>query len=64
MFDLFLQDKDRFDSHYSSFQCIVQDLEKFLGAYLHVIFMRKMKTQQGLDVITKSVYAHFEKIID
>ena len=50
-----MQDKDRFDTHYKTFQGIVQDLEKFLCAYLHVIFMRKMKTQQGLDVITKSV---------
>ena len=47
------QDKDRFDGHYSSFQRIVGDLEKFLASYLHVIFNRKMKTQQGLDIVTR-----------
>ncbi|KAH3729671.1 hypothetical protein DPMN_055649 [Dreissena polymorpha] len=48
-----LQDKDRFDDHYSGFQKIVGDLERFLASYLHVIFCRKMKTQQGLDIVTR-----------
>lgn len=56
MFSSVPQDKDRFDDHYSSFQKIVSDVEKFLGSYLHVIFSRKMKTAQGLDIVTRYVY--------
>ncbi|CAL1527205.1 unnamed protein product [Lymnaea stagnalis] len=53
MLDVESKDKDRFDSHFHTFQHVVQSIEKFIAAYLHVIFLRKMKTQQGLDVITK-----------
>ncbi|XP_053397319.1 dynein axonemal heavy chain 5-like isoform X6 [Mercenaria mercenaria] len=53
MLDVESKDKDRFDDHYSNFSKIVADVEKFLASYLHVIFCRKMKTQQGLDIITR-----------
>ncbi|KAL4232681.1 hypothetical protein ACF0H5_007369 [Mactra antiquata] len=53
MLDVESKDKDRFDDHFSNFQKIVADVEKFLSSYLHVIFCRKMKTQQGLDIITR-----------
>ncbi|XP_052242570.1 uncharacterized protein LOC127852659 [Dreissena polymorpha] len=53
MLDVESKDKDRFDDHYSGFQKIVGDLERFLASYLHVIFCRKMKTQQGLDIVTR-----------
>ncbi|XP_060567478.1 dynein axonemal heavy chain 5-like [Ruditapes philippinarum] len=53
MLDVESKDKDRFDDHYSNFSKIVGDVEKFLASYLHVIFCRKMKTQQGLDIITR-----------
>ncbi|KAL5009692.1 hypothetical protein ScPMuIL_011997 [Solemya velum] len=53
MLDVESKDKDRFLEHYDKFQAISLELEKFLTAYLHAIFMRKMKTQQGLDIITR-----------
>ncbi|XP_067674368.1 uncharacterized protein [Haliotis asinina] len=53
MLDVESKDKDKFEDHYSKFQDIVKDLESFLAAYLHAVFLRKMKTQQGLDVITR-----------
>ncbi|XP_013393403.1 dynein gamma chain, flagellar outer arm-like [Lingula anatina] len=46
-------DKDKFEETYTGFLLTVQDLEKFLGAYLNAVFMRKMKTQEGLQVITR-----------
>ena len=48
-----VQDKARFEQHYTAFQDVVQELEAFLAAYLHSIFVRKMKTQHGLETITK-----------
>ena len=51
-----LQDRDRFDIYYNNFAEIVQEQEKFLSAYLQVIFLRKMKTQQGLDIITRLIF--------
>jgi len=39
--------------YYQNFAEIVQEQEKFLSSYLYVIFLRKMKTQQGLDIITR-----------
>ncbi|XP_076466964.1 uncharacterized protein LOC143298129 [Babylonia areolata] len=53
MLDVESKDKARFEHHYTAFQDVVQELEAFLAAYLHAIFVRKMKTQHGLDVITK-----------
>ena len=53
MLDVESRDKGRFEAHYTAFQDIVQDLEGFLAAYLHAIFVRKMKTQHGLEAITK-----------
>ncbi|WAR07684.1 DYHG-like protein [Mya arenaria] len=53
MLDVESKDKDRFDDHYSGFQKISSEMERFLASYLHVIFCRKMKTQQGLDIITR-----------
>ncbi|XP_041355189.1 dynein gamma chain, flagellar outer arm-like isoform X3 [Gigantopelta aegis] len=53
MLDVESKDNDKFDEHYKKFILVVQDLETFLSAYLHVIFLRKMKTQQGLDIITR-----------
>ena len=47
------QDKERFDMIYNTFQSIVQELEKFVGAYLRAIFSKKMKTHEGLDLLTK-----------
>ncbi|BFZ10052.1 hypothetical protein BsWGS_13093 [Bradybaena similaris] len=51
--DVESKEKDRFDSGYHKFQDTVKDLEKLLRAYLNVVFIRKMTTQQGLDIITK-----------
>ena len=34
---------------------VVQELEKFLGAYLHAIFVRKMRTHEGLEMMTRFV---------
>ena len=48
-----MQDKAKFEHHFTAFQDVVQELEAFLAAYLHAIFVRKMKTQHGLDAITK-----------
>ncbi|XP_070190368.1 uncharacterized protein [Littorina saxatilis] len=53
MLDVESKDKARFEHHYTAFRDIVQELEAFLAAYLHAIFVRKMKTQHGLDAITK-----------
>ncbi|XP_052089132.1 uncharacterized protein LOC127725852 isoform X10 [Mytilus californianus] len=53
MLDVESKDRDRFDMYYNNFAEIVQEQEKLLSAYLNVIFMRKMKTQQGLDIITR-----------
>ncbi|KAK6187606.1 hypothetical protein SNE40_005595 [Patella caerulea] len=53
MLDVESKDKDNFDTYYNNFLTIIQDLEKFLGAYMHAIFVSKMKTQQGLEIITK-----------
>ena len=50
-----LQDKDRFEDYYTNFAQIVSDLETFLAAYLHAIFIGKTKTQQALDTITRFV---------
>ena len=51
------QDKDKFDDIYTSFLTTVQEMEKFVQAYLHAVFMRKMKTHEGLDLITRYVKA-------
>lgn len=53
MLDVESKDRDRFEHHYTAFQEVVRELEAFLAAYLHAIFVRKMKTQHGLDAITK-----------
>ncbi|ESO89151.1 hypothetical protein LOTGIDRAFT_229063 [Lottia gigantea] len=53
LLDVESKDKEKFDHHYNSYINIVQELEKFLAAYMHAIFVRKMKTQQGLEIITK-----------
>jgi len=50
-----IQDKDHFEEVYKSFQVIASDVERFLAAYLHAIFIRKMKTQEALSLITKYV---------
>ena len=52
---LLFQEKDKFDEVYTKFQSIVQQLETFLCAYLHAIFGRKMKTQEGLQFMNKLV---------
>ncbi|XP_052708586.1 uncharacterized protein LOC128183562 isoform X10 [Crassostrea angulata] len=46
-------DKDRFEDYYTNFAQIVSDLETFLAAYLHAIFIGKTKTQHALDIITR-----------
>ncbi|CAG5121565.1 unnamed protein product, partial [Candidula unifasciata] len=51
--DVESKEKDIFGSGYHKFQDIVKDLEKFLRAYLNAIFLHKMTTQQGLDILTK-----------
>ncbi|XP_025098007.1 LOW QUALITY PROTEIN: dynein gamma chain, flagellar outer arm-like [Pomacea canaliculata] len=53
MLDVESKDKNRFDEHYSAFQGKAQELEAFLAAYLHAVFVRRMKTQIALDIITK-----------
>ena len=52
---LLFQEKDKFDEVYTKFQSVVQQLETFLCAYLHAIFARKMKTQEGLQLMNKFV---------
>lgn len=47
------QDQDRFEDIYTNFLKTVQDMEKFLSAYLNAIFVRKMKTNEALDMIAK-----------
>ncbi|XP_055889444.1 dynein axonemal heavy chain 8-like isoform X3 [Biomphalaria glabrata] len=53
LLDVESKDKEKFDVCFNTFQSEVQSLEKFIAAYLHVIFMRKLTTQQGLDILTK-----------
>ncbi|OWF37572.1 Dynein heavy chain 5, axonemal [Mizuhopecten yessoensis] len=54
MLDVESKDRDKFDDYYANFATTVQELETFMAAYLHAMFLRKkMKTTQGLDIITR-----------
>ena len=48
-----MQDQERFDEEYGCFLRVVQDLERFVAAYLNAIFTRKMKTNEALELIAK-----------
>ena len=49
------QEKEKFEEIYNSFQSTVGDMERFLGAYLHAIFARKMKTSEGLAIMNRYI---------
>ncbi|XP_071818739.1 dynein axonemal heavy chain 5-like isoform X4 [Apostichopus japonicus] len=53
MLDVESSDKDKFDFVYQEFLTTVQQLEMYLCAYIHAIFLRKMKTHEALNVLTR-----------
>ncbi|XP_064629693.1 uncharacterized protein LOC135488785 isoform X2 [Lineus longissimus] len=53
LMDVETKDKDRFDASFREFLCAVRDVEKFIGAYLHAVFLRRMTSFQALDLICR-----------
>lgn len=50
---MFLLKINRFQDSYNKFLSAQIGLEKFLAAYLNVIFIKTKKTHDGLHVLTK-----------
>ena len=48
-----LQDRELFADMYKDFTTSVREMEDFITAYIRIVFMRKMKIQEALDLITK-----------
>lgn len=46
-------DKDKFGFVYQEFLTTVQQLEMYLCAYIQAIFLRKMKTNEALNALTR-----------
>ena len=53
MLDVEGREKDKFNEAYEEFLTTVQQIELYLSAYLQAVFVRKMKTHEGLDVLTR-----------
>ncbi|XP_071954985.1 uncharacterized protein [Antedon mediterranea] len=53
MLDVEGKEKDRYSEVYLEFQATVQQIEAYMCAYLHAVFLRKMKTHQSLDILTR-----------
>ena len=47
------QDKDQYSEIFQDFSSAVQDMEDFIIAYLRIVFMRKMKIQEALNLIKR-----------
>ena len=47
------KDHERFDEIYGKFIEITKELERIISAYMNAIFVRKMKTTEGLDLISR-----------
>ena len=47
------QDHERFEEIYNKFIEITKELERIVSAYMNAIFVRKMKTSEGLDLISR-----------
>jgi hypothetical protein len=48
-----LQDKELFAEIYQDFTTSVREMEDFITAYIRIVFMRRMKIQEALDLITR-----------
>ncbi|XP_041462850.1 dynein heavy chain 8, axonemal-like [Lytechinus variegatus] len=55
MLDVEGREKDKFNEAYEEFLTTVQQIELYLSAYLQAVFVRKMKTHEGLDVLTRFI---------
>ncbi|XP_022081686.1 dynein gamma chain, flagellar outer arm-like [Acanthaster planci] len=53
MLDVEGKEKEKFGETYEEFLGTVQQIEMYLCAYLQAVFLRRMKTHEALDVITR-----------
>ncbi|XP_071801693.1 uncharacterized protein [Asterias amurensis] len=53
MLDVEGKEKEKFGETYEEFLNTVQQIEMYLCAYLQAVFLRRMKTHEALDVITR-----------
>ncbi|XP_033113255.1 dynein heavy chain 5, axonemal-like isoform X2 [Anneissia japonica] len=53
MLDVEGKEKEKYGEVHMEFQGTVQQIEAYMCAYLHAVFLRKMKTHQSLDILTR-----------